>query len=145
MKKISLKINATPIQIAEMQVLKEASKDSDKADRTGGILGKYLISNFGAEISKAIFDSIPPEGFDDILDSREISVEDDGSLSLLTTAIEKAKVFSEETVRIYPLFHPDLPGDEIERMRTIVKSCSHIGFRRGYLEGHADAKQQEHE
>lgn len=139
MEKISLKINATSIQIAEMQMLKEVSKDSDKADRTGGILGKYIISNFGAEISKAIFDSIPPEGFDDIIDSRE---DDDGFFS---SVIEKADVFSEEMVSIFPTFHPDLTEQETKRIREIVQAYSYIGFRRGYFQGHADAKQQDNE
>ena len=143
MKKISIKLDVTSDQISQMQMLKEVSKDSDKADRTGGILGKYLISNFGAEISQAIFDSIPPEGFDDVLDSRD--VEDDGSMSLLTTSIEKARAFSEENLRIFPTFHGEFPKDEIDRMRTIIESCSYIGFKRGYLEGHADAKQQDDE
>lgn len=71
---------------------------------------------------------------EDVIDGRG---EDDG---LLSSAIELAKLFSEEMVSLYPIFHPDLPQDEIDRMRTIIKSCSHIGFRRGYLQGYADAK-----
>ncbi|MTV59175.1 hypothetical protein GM547_14115, partial [Streptococcus pneumoniae] len=79
------------------------SKKFYKADKTGGLLGQYLVTNFGAEISQAIFDSIPPEGFDDVLDSRD--TEDDGSMSLLTRAIEKARAFSEESLRVFPVFH----------------------------------------
>lgn len=76
---------------------------------------------------------------DDVIDSRG---EDDG---LLSFAMELAKLFSEEMVSLYPIFHPDLPQDEMDRMRTIIKSCSHIGFRRGYLQGYADAKKSEDE
>lgn len=74
---------------------------------------------------------------EDVIDGRG---EDDG---LLSYAIELAKLFSEETLRIFPMSHPDLPQDEVDRLRTIVKSCNYIGFRRGYLQGYADAKQQE--
>lgn len=143
MKKISIKLDVTSDQIVHMQMLKDMSKKFYKADKTGGLLGKYLVTNFGAEISQAIFDSIPPEGFDDVLDSRD--VEDDGSMSLLTTSIEKARAFSEENLRVFPTFHSELPKDEIDRMRTIIESCSYIGFKRGYLEGHADAKQQDND
>lgn len=143
MKKISIKLDVTSDQIVHMQMLKDMSKKFYKADKTGGLLGKYLVTNFGAEISQAIFDSIPPEGFDDVLDSRD--VEDDGSMSLLTTSIEKARAFSEENLRVFPTFHSELPKDEIDRMRTIIESCSYIGFKRGYLEGYADAKQQDDE
>lgn len=143
MKKISIKLDVTSDQIVHMQMLKDMSKKFYKADKTGGLLGKYLVTNFGAEISQAIFDSIPPEGFDDVLDSRD--VEDDGSMSLLTTSIEKARAFSEENLRVFPTFHSELPKDEIDRMRTIIESCSYIGFKRGYLEGYADAKQQDND
>lgn len=143
MKKISIKLDVTSDQIVHMQMLKDMSKKFYKADKTGGLLGKYLVTNFGAEISQAIFDSIPPEGFDDVLDSRD--VEDDGSMSLLTTSIEKARAFSEENLRVFPTFHSELPKDKIDRMRTIIESCSYIGFKRGYLEGYADAKQQDND
>lgn len=75
--------------------------------------------------------------FDDVIDSRG---KDDG---LLSHAIAQAKLFSEETLRVFPLSHPDLPQDEIDRMRTLIKSCSFIGFRRGYLQGYADALQKQ--
>lgn len=133
MTEISIKINATHEQIAEIKKLSNR--------RMRGKLysprGKYLIENFGKVISEAIRESLPPDGFDDVLDSRYS--ENDDSLSLLTTSIEKAKIFSEETLRIFPLSHSELSQDEVNRLRTIVKSCSYIGFRRGYLQGHADA------
>ena len=119
MKKISIKLDVTSDQMLEMQTLKGMSKKFYKADKTGGLLGQYLVTNFGGEISHAIFDSIPPEGFDDVLDSRD--AEDDGSMSLLTTSIEKAKAFSEENLRIFPTFHSELSKDEIDRMRTIIE------------------------
>lgn len=143
MKKISIQLDVTSDQILEMQMLKDMSKKFYKTDKTGGLLGKYLVTNFGAKISQAIFDSIPPEGFDDVLDSRD--VEDDGSMSLLTTSIEKARAFSEEALRVFPVFHSKLPKDDIRRMSTVIKSCSYIGFKRGYLEGYADAKQQDND
>lgn len=74
---------------------------------------------------------------DDIIDGRGA---DDG---LLSHAIAQANLFSEETLRVFPLSHPDLPQDEIDRMRTLIKSCSFIGFRRGYLQGHADGNKSE--
>lgn len=68
--------------------------------------------------------------------------EDDG---LLSSAIHKAKAFSDEIVNLHPKFHPDIPQHELDRMRTIIESYSFVGFRRGYLEGYNDAKQQKDE
>jgi hypothetical protein len=79
------------------------------------------------------------EYLEDVIDGRG---EDDG---LLSYAISQAGVFAEEMLKVFPLSHPDLPQDEIDRMRTLIKSCSFIGFRRGYLQGHSDAKQQDNE
>jgi hypothetical protein len=79
------------------------------------------------------------EGFDDIIDSRE---GDDGFFS---SVIEKAGAFSDEMVSYFPKFHPDLSEQEIKRIREIVQAYSYIGFRRGYCQGHADAKQQDNE
>lgn len=79
------------------------------------------------------------EYFDDVIDSRG---KDDG---LLSYAISQAKIFSEGMLDVFPMSHPHLPQDEVDRMRALIKSCSFIGFRRGYLQGYADAKQQEDE
>lgn len=77
------------------------------------------------------------EYFEDVIDGRG---EDDG---LLSYAISQAKIFSEGMLGVFPMYHSELPQDHVHRMRTIIKSCSFIGFRRGYLQGHSDAKQQE--
>lgn len=70
---------------------------------------------------------------EDVIDGRG---EDDG---LLSYAISQATIYSEEVLRVFPISHSDLPQDHVDRMRTIIKSCSFIGFRRGYLQGHSDA------
>lgn len=79
------------------------------------------------------------EYLEDVIDGRG---QDDG---LLSYAISQADVFAEGMLSVFPMSHPDLPQEQIDRMRTIIKSCSFIGFRRGYLQGHSDAKQQEDE
>jgi hypothetical protein len=79
------------------------------------------------------------EGFDEIIDSR------DSDDSFFKSVIEKAGTFSDEMVSYFPTFHPDLNEQEVKRIREIVQAYSYIGFRRGYCQGHADAKQQENE
>ena len=74
---------------------------------------------------------------EDVIDGRG---EDDGFLS---SVIEKAQAFSDEILRIYPTFHPGISQNELDRIRTAVQAYSFVGFRRGYLEGYNDAKQQE--
>lgn len=74
------------------------------------------------------------EDFDDIIDGRG---EDDGFFS---SVLAKADAFSEEMISIFPMFHPDLTEQEAKRIREIVQAYSFIGFRRGYFQGHADAK-----
>lgn len=73
------------------------------------------------------------EGFDDILDSRGV---DDG---FFTSVIKKAQAYSEDIVTVFPKFHPGIPQEEIERIKSFV----YIAYRRGYFDGHADAKQKE--
>jgi hypothetical protein len=76
---------------------------------------------------------------EEIIDGRG---EDDGFLSAV---IEKAQVFSQEMVKIFPTLHPSLTKQEIYHIQEIVRSYSYIGFRRGYLQGYNDAKQQDHD
>lgn len=91
-------------------------------------------SNIEDVLQKPSTENLHPE---DVIDGRG---EDDGFLS---SVIEKAQAFSEDMLSIYPMFHPDLPQHEVDRIRQVVQSYSYIGFRRGYLEGYNDAKQQE--
>ena len=51
MEKISINVNANPEQISEMKRLSKLSKTTNRGDRTGNVLGKYLIKNYGQEIS----------------------------------------------------------------------------------------------
>jgi hypothetical protein len=91
-------------------------------------------SNIQDVLQKLSTENQHPE---DVIDGRG---EDDGFLS---SVIEKAQAFSEDMLSIYPMFHPDLPQHEVDRIRQVVQSYSYVGFRRGYLEGYNDAKQQE--
>lgn len=70
---------------------------------------------------------------EDVIDGRG---EDDGFFS---SVIQKAQAYSEDIASVFPKFHPQIPQDEIDR----IKSLSYIAYRRGYFDGHADAKQQE--
>lgn len=51
---ISFKVNATSEQITEMKRLQKLSKTTRRGDRTGNVLGKYLVTNYGAQISEAL-------------------------------------------------------------------------------------------
>ena len=74
---------------------------------------------------------------EDVIDGRG---EDDGFLS---SVIEKARVFSDEIVSIHPTFHLGMSQEELDRIKKVVEAYSFVGFRRGYLEGFNDAKQQD--
>jgi hypothetical protein len=74
---------------------------------------------------------------EDVIDGRG---EDDGFLSAV---IEKARAFSDEILKIYPSFHPGISQDALDMIRKAVEVYSFVGFRRGYLEGFNDAKQQD--
>jgi hypothetical protein len=74
---------------------------------------------------------------EDVIDGRG---EDDGFLSAV---IEKAQVFSQEIAKIFPTLHPSLTKQEIYHIQEIVRSYSYIGYRRGYFQGHSDAKQKD--
>lgn len=73
---------------------------------------------------------------EDVIDGRG---EDDGFFS---SVLDKAHVFSGEMVKIFPSLHPSLTKQEIYHIQEIVRSYSYIGYRRGYFQGHSDAKQQ---
>lgn len=55
MTKISIKINATPKQVAEMKRLEKLSYPASSKPELFSPLGKYLIDNFSKELSEALF------------------------------------------------------------------------------------------
>lgn len=72
---------------------------------------------------------------DDVIDGRG---EDDGFFS---SVIHKARAYSEDIVTVFPNFHPGIPQEEIDRIKSFV----YIAYRRGYFDGHADAKPHDQE